>query len=455
MKLDMNNHYRNVVRIISHEVGFDWLLPFQKSNQSKSFGSGFFIDTEGHILTCSHCVEDAATVYVEIPSEGNKLYNVEIKGVCPFFDLAILKIIDYKNESYIELDGETEIHPGSETFALGYPLGQENLKITKGIISGQQYNFYQTDTPINPGNSGGPLLYNNKVIAINAAGMPAHEAEGIGYSVPIKRFYSIKKQLFKKHNIIHYPEYFGFEQMQNTTPELQKYLKSECKSGGVYVNAIIPKSPVSKTKLRKGDIICRINDIKIDFSGDLNKKWMNENMSFQNLLAEIGINNLVKIEYWNGTKMVYETFKLNSFVTTVRTWYPVIEKIDYECFGGLIIMNVNKNVLEHIPNFRLLHLLDISNIMNESVIITNILVGGQVSKMDILSKGDIICKVNDEKIKTLSDFRKHFMKYKTYVKIETTKNKMVILPMKMLLQDDKSLIKTYNYKQSNVFKKVK
>jgi membrane-associated protease RseP (regulator of RpoE activity) len=243
--------------------------------------------------------------------------------------------------------------------------------------------------------------------------------------------------------------------MQNTTPELQKYLKSECKSGGVYVNAIIPKSPVSKTKLRKGDIICRINDIKIDFSGDLNKKWMNENMSFQNLLAEIGINNLVKIEYWNGTKMVSETFKLNSFVTTVRTWYPVIEKIDYECFGGLIIMNVNKNVLEHIPNFRLLHLLDISNIMNESVIITNILVGGQVSKMNILSKGDIICKVNDEKIKTLSDFRKHFMKYKTYVKIETTKNKMVILPMKMLLQDDKSLIKTYNYKQSNVFKKVK
>ena len=50
-----------------------------------------------------------------------------------------------------------------------FPLGQENLKYTKGIISGRQKSSIQTDTPINPGNSGGPLLLDGKVIGINSS----------------------------------------------------------------------------------------------------------------------------------------------------------------------------------------------------------------------------------------------------------------------------------------------
>ena len=36
---------------------------------------------------------------------------------------------------------------------LGYPLGQEKLKITKGIISGIDNGLLQIDAPINLGNS--------------------------------------------------------------------------------------------------------------------------------------------------------------------------------------------------------------------------------------------------------------------------------------------------------------
>ena len=85
---ELIQHYKNVVRIISHDIEFDYLMPFKSSHTTTSSGTGFFIDNKGHILTCSHCVENATHVYVEIPSEGDKKYEVKIKGVCPYFDIA-------------------------------------------------------------------------------------------------------------------------------------------------------------------------------------------------------------------------------------------------------------------------------------------------------------------------------------------------------------------------------
>ena len=456
MQPNIKDYYGNIVRIISHNIGFDWLLPFQTNNTSESSGSGFFIDNKGHILTCSHCVEDAIHVFVEIPSEGNKQYPVKVKGVCPYFDLAILQIIDYKNKTFCELDdGKTRIEPGLETFALGYPLGQDNMKITKGIISGQQYNFYQTDTPINPGNSGGPLIYKNKVIGINAAGIPAHEGEGIGYTVPIQRFYTIKKLLFNKEpTLIHYPEYFGFEQLQKTTKEIKNYFDHKCSSGGVYIRDIIPSSPVSKTGLQKGDILCKINNISVDYYGGLNKKWMNENMSFDNLRSEIGINKTVTINYWRQNKLYKDSFALAQFLPKIRLWYPVFETIDYECIGGLILMDMNINLIMVLNNINLHSYLKKQNIMDEGVVVVNVLVGGNISEAGILYKGDIICKVNDKKIKNLQDFRKNYYNKKRILKLETSSKKLMVISKKDLENDDENIRKNFNYQPSKLFKRL-
>lgn len=454
MKPNIRDYYGSIVRVISHNIGFDWLLPFQTTNTTESSGSGFFIDKKGHILTCSHCVEDAIHVFVEIPSEGNKQYPVKIKGLCPYFDLAILQILDYKNKSFCELDdGKTIIEPGLETFALGYPLGQDNMKITKGIISGQQYNFYQTDTPINPGNSGGPLIYKNKVIGVNAAGVPAHEGEGIGYTVPIQRFYTIKKMLFDdEQTLIHYPQHFGFEQLQKTTIDIKKYFKHQCDTGGVYIRDIIPNSPVAKTGLRKGDILCKINNIAIDYYGSLNKKWMNENMSFDNLLSEIGLNKKVSIDYWRGDKRMKDSFVLTSFIPKIRLWYPVFEHIDYECVGGMILMDLNVNLIMILKNLELHPYLTSKKIMDECVVIVNLLVGGKLAESGILYKGDILSKVNDKCVHNLKDFRKQFNLKKNIVKFETDSKKLVVLSKEDLFNDDLNISKNFNYQVSKLFK---
>ena len=306
--------YNTIVRIVVHEAEFDFELPFKIKGNRSSSGTGFFIDKEGHILTCSHVVQSASHVYVEIPNEGKKQFKAHVLGICPFFDLAMIKIEDYTNKDYCQLYNKNhrDIKSGDETYALGFPLGQDNLKVTKGIISGQQHNMYQIDTPINPGNSGGPLIKNNLVIGVNGAGIMF--ANNIGYAVPISRFFLIQDLIYTKKRLIHYPEIFGFE-YQRTTQEFIDYLnytcdapnKTEntstrkrsvskkksmkqntktthtCKCGGIFVKQTFKHSPISGIKMQQGDIVCGINGSSIDHYGEFNERWMNQKMDMSNM----------------------------------------------------------------------------------------------------------------------------------------------------------------------------
>ena len=205
----MNNIHEKVVRITSQNIMIDWLEPYKNKFTTSSVGSGFFIDYKGTILTCSHLVINSKKVYVEIPQEGKKKYTADIISTCPDFDIAILKIKGYKNKSFfnlLEKDKFYDLKLGKEIFALGFPLGQDNLKITQGIISGRDSGLIQTSAGLNKGNSGGPMLLDNIVIGINVSKIS--NANNIGYAVPLLYYYNImhvKTKLIKRPILgIHY-----------------------------------------------------------------------------------------------------------------------------------------------------------------------------------------------------------------------------------------------------------
>src|SRR5258705_7033712 len=54
-------------------------------------GSGFLIDTEGHIVTNNHVVEGATKVEVKLGSE-NATHTAEVIGADPASDVALLKV---------------------------------------------------------------------------------------------------------------------------------------------------------------------------------------------------------------------------------------------------------------------------------------------------------------------------------------------------------------------------
>src|SRR6476619_3057825 len=173
------------------------LSPFgQPEGGGVATGSGFLIDTEGHIVTNNHVVEDAKRVEVKLGS-SDKTYTAEVVGTDPATDVALLKV-DAPADSLhpLALGDSSKVEVGEPVVAIGNPFGLDRT-VTSGIVSALQRQIQapngfsishviQTDAAINPGNSGGPLIdAEGRVVGINTAIVsPTRSSIGIGFAVP-------------------------------------------------------------------------------------------------------------------------------------------------------------------------------------------------------------------------------------------------------------------------------
>lgn len=161
---------------------------------NKSSGTGFFLNTEGYIITNYHVIDNAQTITVSgINDDYKESFKATVEVADKQNDLAILKIND---PSFKALDNipytfkYTTSSVGEDCFVLGYPLISSmgmDIKLTNGIISsrtGFEGNVaeYQMSAPIQPGNSGGPLFdKSGNVIGVVCA--KHGEAENVGYAI--------------------------------------------------------------------------------------------------------------------------------------------------------------------------------------------------------------------------------------------------------------------------------
>jgi S1-C subfamily serine protease len=169
------------------------------------FGSGFLIDSEGHIATNNHVVEGGDRVRVSFPNGAQAIASV--LGRNPGNDLALLKVDPevVAGIEPVELADSSLTRPGQLAIAIGSPFQMEGT-ITVGVISGIDRSLpsnigrsisgiIQTDALIGPGNSGGPLLNSaGQVVGVNTAievapaftGRPsaASQSPSIAWSTP-------------------------------------------------------------------------------------------------------------------------------------------------------------------------------------------------------------------------------------------------------------------------------
>jgi len=150
-----------------------------------SVGTGFFISTDGYLLTNFHVIEGSTNVSVKV---GNVEQPAQIVRSDPAHDFAVLKTTG--RFAALPLGSATGLSRADEVFTLGFPLItlQGNAqKATFGRVNalsglGDDPNFIQIDVPIQPGNSGGPLISKegnvvgvvtatlNQAVALRAAG---------------------------------------------------------------------------------------------------------------------------------------------------------------------------------------------------------------------------------------------------------------------------------------------
>ncbi len=242
-------------------------------------GSGILIDTEGHIVTNNHVVENADKVEVKLGS-SDATYTAEVVGADPATDVALLKVNAPEASLHpLSLGDSSKVEVGEPVVAIGNPFGLDRT-VTSGIVSAIQRQIQapngfsishviQTDAAINPGNSGGPLIDSEgRVIGINSqiqTGGSGDGNVGIGFAVPINTAREVVQQIEEHGEVKH--AYLGISG-GSITPQLAQALKLPEKSG-VLVNEVVKGGPADEAGLKGGDTSATIEGASFRLGGDV------------------------------------------------------------------------------------------------------------------------------------------------------------------------------------------
>jgi serine protease Do len=276
--------------------------PQTRKYDVKSLGSGFFISSDGYILTNDHVAGNASKVTITT-TEG-KEYEAQLVGTDPISDVALLKI-DIDNVPYLQLGNSDDVIVGEWAIALGNPFGlfEKNDKptVTVGVISNTDVNLgiqqgksyrgmIQTDAAISSGNSGGPLVNaSGEVIGINATiystaqGYMGAGSIGLGFAIPVNKVKTIIEQIKSGKKLNRNYASLGFEGRE-LTDELKPYVAVNAESG-VVVTAVYRRTLAEKIGLAPGDLILSVNDEKVrtfdDVLGIIGEHAVGEEIEFK------------------------------------------------------------------------------------------------------------------------------------------------------------------------------
>lgn len=264
---------------IKQEIGADIarFLVDEKGMVKIGECSGFFVSSDGYILTNRHIIEDEDASYAVVWQ--NKTYPCQILARDKITDIAVLKV-EGNNFPHLEFADSSQLKLGQTVIAIGNALGEFQNTVSRGIVSGLSRNIktgieeslqefsglIQTDAAINPGNSGGPLIdIYGRVIGICVAVILG--VENIGFAIPINeakviledikkygkvcrpslgvRYFLVDKEMQKLHNL---PFDYGAYIIYETVPG----------HGGIVSGGL-----AEKAGLQEGDIILEINKEKI------------------------------------------------------------------------------------------------------------------------------------------------------------------------------------------------
>jgi S1-C subfamily serine protease len=213
--------YRNTHRgVVEITVGSTQVDPFGGEQQQRGQGSGFVIDSDGHIVTNDHVVNGANSVWVRF--WNGDTHKAEVVGTDASTDLAVIKVDAPDSVLHpVTLGDSGAVQVGDSVFALGSPFGLEE-SFTGGIVSAVHrqiraingFNIndsIQTDAAINHGNSGGPLLNSSgRVIGVNAQiRSDGGGSDGVGFAIPSNTVRTIADQLIESGDVEH--AYLGVE----------------------------------------------------------------------------------------------------------------------------------------------------------------------------------------------------------------------------------------------------
>ncbi|MCA9769886.1 trypsin-like peptidase domain-containing protein [Candidatus Dependentiae bacterium] len=461
-----------VVQIFAQTAEFNMLEPYKAPTQKTSRGSGFFIRYEGNVclITNAHVINQAKAIWFQVPSMGKQFLDAEIKGISPDHDLALLQLTNESSSRIekelgkipaLELGDSDLVRRSDEVMALGYPLGQQSLKSTTGVISGREQHMIQMSAAINPGSSGGPLLNSNgDVIGVNFAGVVG--AQNVGYIIPINDLKIILPDLYEIP-LLRKP--FLGVLYNNATESLTEFLGNP-KPGGCYVIEVVKGSTLYKAGVQRGDMIYAINGHKLDMYGEMNVPWSEDKVSIVDYVSRLSVGQDVHlVVYRNGHRKTMNVKFSQTELPPIRTVYPGFEDIDYEVVAGMVIMPLTINHIQILAQGAsgLAKYAEIKNQTEPQLVVTHIFSTSELYKSRTLSLGATINEVNGVKVRTLEDLRGAFksgvgnkfltIKASDHI-MRSSENVFVALPFEKVLAQEEQMAKDYHYPLSDTVKQL-
>ncbi|MGF1664404.1 MAG: S1C family serine protease [Kineosporiaceae bacterium] len=224
-------------------------------------GSGFLISPDGLAVTNNHVVTGAAFLEVFVGG-SDEAVNARVLGVSECSDLAV---IDLDGEDYPTLQWRSgEADTGLDVYAAGFPLGDPEYTLTRGIVSKAAAEgetpwasvdaVLEHDATINPGNSGGPLIDGNgQVVGVNYAGDAETRQQ---FAISAAEAETVVAQLAEEQDVTS----IGI----NGTAVV-----ADDGSSGIWVASVESGSPADEAGITGGDIITRLENIVIGTDGTM------------------------------------------------------------------------------------------------------------------------------------------------------------------------------------------
>lgn len=308
------------------------IFGYGQTQRGEASGSGFVIDSDGHIVTNYHVVEGATKVTVSFSS--NDSTPAKVIGSDPSTDIAVLKVDlpDDKGLTPLSFGDSSDVQVGDQVVAIGNPFNLDRT-VTAGIVSALQReipspdggfginNAIQTDASVNQGNSGGPLLNaQGEVIGINSQIETGNSNEtgnvGIAFAIPSNTVQKVVKELIDGGSVEH--AFLGIEGT-DVTEQLAQVFHLPVKQGAMIGN-VFKGSPAADAGLKGGDTQVQVEGQTYSIGGDIITKFDGHEITSMRQVvqyvdqAEPG--DKVEIEYYRGNEKKTTTVKLDKRPTS-------------------------------------------------------------------------------------------------------------------------------------------
>jgi serine protease Do len=368
--------------------------PYRKPAKQPTIsqGSGFFVSSDGHILTNAHVVKGASKITI-ILNDGREM-AAEIVGFDVSTDVAVIKVAG-KNFPFLPLGNSDDLEIGEWVIAIGSPF-QLQASVTVGVISakGRQNlkitdfeDFLQTDAAINPGNSGGPLInLSGQAIGINTAIVSKGGGYmGIGFAIPSNMAKYIMQQIIDSGSVTR--SYLGVS-LQPLDQDMADAFGLE-RPEGALIAEVIKGSPAEAAGLKQGDIIIQYDNTPVKSIG-----------SFRNEIAMLK----------PGTKVNLKVNRNGKIVTCTATLTSPANEVSSTGLAQKLGMEVEPLTPELAKT--------LGYTKGEEGVVVNKIKPGSIAAMAGIRPGFLIMAINHKKVVTIADFNSA---------LEDVKNKRLLI----------------------------